>query len=824
VRSIGKKHSSRRTGQLKTFGPPARWTGSTSPSHRRGARLPRPERRRQVHHHPGPARAAAADAGQAACSAATRGTTRSPCTAAWPTCPATSSCGRTSPAARRSTCSAGCAAGSTGPPRRAVERFDLDPTKKGRTYSKGNRQKVALIVAALASDVELLLLDEPTAGLDPLMEAVFQDVIREVKAVGAHVLLSSHILAQVEKLADRISIIRQGRIVESGTLAELRHLTRTTIEAETARPATGLAGCPASTTSRPRRRPGAVRGRRRPPRRPGHLPVRVRSLTSHPPTLEELMLRHYGDDRHPHAVAVRPAPGPDPLPAWLAGIGLLQVAGAASYPGLYPTVVERQAQAAIIEASPAMKVMTGPGHGLADYTYGAMVSNEFLGFVAVMVALMSVLTVVRHTRTEEESGRAELVRSHVVGRHAYLAAALATAGVASAGLGAVIAVGMGALGIESVDWPGSLAFGAAYAAVGLVFAGVAAVTAQVTEYGRAAAGLAGALIAVAYLLRAVGDLTGGGLSWLSPIGWAQAAAPYVDDRWWPLGLALLAAAGLAGVAFAVNARRDVGAGLASRRGGAAYAAPWLGTATGSAWRLQRAAVAWWALAVAVGGAAYGSASGIVEDYADNEIVRDLLGDIPGGTLVESWLSMIIALLAIVCTIFGITAASRPGREEAAGRAEAVLATALSRVRWMGGHLLVALGGAVLLLAVMGAALGATAGASLGDPGLVGRTTLAALAYTPAVWLVTGLASAAYGLAPRLAGLGWALLGYAFVAVYLGGLLQLPGWLLDLSPYTHVPRLPAAELTVIPLVVLTAVAAGLVATGLYGIRRRDLRMS
>ncbi|MFJ9657250.1 ABC transporter ATP-binding protein [Streptomyces griseoflavus] len=181
-----------------------------------------------------------------------------------------------------------------------VERFDLDPTKKGRAYSKGNRQKVA-IVAALASDAELLVLDEPTAGLDPLMEVVFQDVIGEAKAAGRTVLLSSHILAQVEKLADRVSIIRLGRTVQSGSLGELRHLTRTTIEVETERPATGLAALPGvhglrtvdEATGRIRfdvdggRVDGAVRKLTE---------FGIRSLISHPPTLEELMLRHYGDE------------------------------------------------------------------------------------------------------------------------------------------------------------------------------------------------------------------------------------------------------------------------------------------------------------------------------------------------------------------------------------------------------------------------------------------------------------------------------------------------------------------------------------------------
>jgi len=177
-----------------------------------------------------------------------------------------------------------------------VERFDLDPTKKGRTYSKGNRQKVAL-VSGLASDAELLILDEPTAGLDPLMEVIFKDCIRDAKAEGRTVLLSSHILAQVEELCDRISIIRQGKVVETGSLAELRHLTRTTIVAEIMEPPSALSGLPGIHNLE------AEDGRVRFDVDAGRLDAAVkqlaglgvRSLTSHPPTLEQLLLRHYGD-------------------------------------------------------------------------------------------------------------------------------------------------------------------------------------------------------------------------------------------------------------------------------------------------------------------------------------------------------------------------------------------------------------------------------------------------------------------------------------------------------------------------------------------------
>jgi ABC-2 type transport system ATP-binding protein len=188
--------------------------------------------------------------------------------------------------------------GGLDPKRRAelLDRFELDPTKKARTYSKGNRQKVAL-VAALASEVELLLLDEPTAGLDPLMEATFRQVVREELDSDRTVLLSSHILAEVEALCERVSIIRAGRVVESGTLAELRHLTRTSVTAELAAPPDGLGGlagvhdlevdgtrvrCQVDTASLdPLLRRLTAAG--------------VRSLVSQPPTLEELFLRHYRD-------------------------------------------------------------------------------------------------------------------------------------------------------------------------------------------------------------------------------------------------------------------------------------------------------------------------------------------------------------------------------------------------------------------------------------------------------------------------------------------------------------------------------------------------
>ncbi len=181
--------------------------------------------------------------------------------------------------------------------RQLLERFQLDPTKKSSTYSKGNRQKVAL-VAAFSCEAELYLLDEPTSGLDPLMEIVFQECIAEVKEAGKTVLLSSHILSEVETLCDRVSIIRQGEIVESGTLSQLQHLTRTTVKVETGRPAIGLESLPSvhDLSQDELRYRFSVDSGAMTEVMKVLLPLGIQSLTVEPPSLEELFMRHYGDD------------------------------------------------------------------------------------------------------------------------------------------------------------------------------------------------------------------------------------------------------------------------------------------------------------------------------------------------------------------------------------------------------------------------------------------------------------------------------------------------------------------------------------------------
>jgi ABC-2 type transport system permease protein len=319
------------------------------------------------------------------------------------------------------------------------------------------------------------------------------------------------------------------------------------------------------------------------------------------------------------------------------------------------------------------------------------------------------------------------------------------------------------------------------------------------------------------------EIGGGALSWLSPIGWAQQTRAYVDDRWWPLLLPAALAGVLVLVALRMSTRRDFGAGLVQARPGPAVGSSLLSSPLGLAWRLHRASVMWWGAALFLFTLGYGALAGEVQRFVDDlsGAVRDWLEGIGGASIVDSWLAVVASLVGLTVAIFAVLVVLRPRSEESAGRAEPVLATAVSRVEWVGSHLAVALIGSAVLLLVAGLGLGISASSSLGDGSVLPRVIGATMAYAPAVWLTVGLAVALFGLAPRATLLVWILIAYAGLIGMFADLLGLPDWTVDLSPFGHVPLLPAVGMRWTPIVLLTAIAAALIAVGLVGFRRRDL---
>ena len=499
------------------------------------------------------------------------------------------------------------------------------------------------------------------------------------------------------------------------------------------------------------------------------------------------------------------------LPVWIAILAGFVVITASSFQGLYPTLQDRLHFAATVEGNTTFTILYGPPRALD--TIGGLTSWR-TGSLAVIVALMSFMIVTRHTRAEEETGRTELIRAGAVGAKAPVAAALLVVAGADVAIAAIAALGLIALGLPAA---GSVALGASLGACGLMFAGVGAVTAQVTTSARAANGLAGVILGAAFALRAVGDVQGNALTWLSPIGIAHEMRPFAGERWWPLLVCVLIAGACAALAFALLARRDVGAGLLPDRPGRPAAPPHLRTALALAFRLQRGGLLAWSVGMFVVGLVLGSISRNAQDLIDtSKSVADVIERSASGGIVDAFFASVLLLAALMATGYTISSALRLRSEETTGHSEMLLSTSLPRLRWVGGHLLMALGGSAVVLAATG--LGAGIGTQ--DLGEIPRLIGAALAQLPAVWVLGALVAALFGLAPEALRLAWVALGACFLLWFLGPLLDLPSWILDLSPYEHVPAVPAVSFDAGPLLALTAVAAALTAAGLIGFRRRD----
>jgi ABC-2 type transport system permease protein len=509
------------------------------------------------------------------------------------------------------------------------------------------------------------------------------------------------------------------------------------------------------------------------------------------------------------------------LAVWVLALGLLTVYAAVALDTTYPTAADRQSRAAVLE-NPAAVLLGGPGYGISDYSLGAMIANELGLSVMVAAAIMSIQLVIRHTRAEEESGRADLVRAGVVGRRAAMTAALLEAAVANVAIALVVTVGLAGYGLPLVD---ASALAAGVAVVGMLFGAVAAGTAQLTEHARAASGMALAVLAAAVLVRGVGDVlqTGGSaLSWFSPIAWAQQTRTFVDLRWWPLLLPLALTAVLVAVAYRLVALRDVGAGLVPSRPGPADASPQLSGPAGLAARLQRAAAAWWSVALLLIGLVLGSlADAVAEMVSGNARLEEVFSAMGEGGPVDAFLAVTALYLALGVGAFAVTSVLRLHAEEEAGRTELLLATAVNRPSYLGGGLAVTALLSAALLVAAGLGAGLAAAVVRGDPGLVVTQLGAQLAHLPAVLVLAGVAAALLGLAPRHTALAWVLVTWTVVLGLFGALLDLPAWVQQVSPFGWTPAVPAEEFDGVPLVILSVVAAALVALALTGFRRRDV---
>lgn len=501
------------------------------------------------------------------------------------------------------------------------------------------------------------------------------------------------------------------------------------------------------------------------------------------------------------------------IPLWVIVLGGSFSSVGKSISSLYGTESQRAELASSMNGNSSLRAMYGP---VFSDSVGGLVSWRMIAFGAALAAVMSLVIVVRHTREEEETGRQEMLSSAMVGRRAPLTAALLAAVVANAALALVITAGMAGSGAGGA---GAVAIASAVAGIGVLFACTAAIAAQFTESARLAKGVTAAVIGAAFVLKAAGDsATDDGSSvfaWLSPIGWAESVRPYADERWWVLLVIAGAVAVQCAAAYALTGRRDVGMSFLATRPGPARGR--ISTAFGLAVRLQRGALLGWTVSFAVVGVVFGGLTGGAADLVgDNEKTREIFERMGGQSgLTDAFLASMVSVLGTVAALYIVSSVLRPHGEETAGRAEPVLAGGVGRIGWAAGHLLIAFGGAALIMAAGGLGLAAGYGHEL--PAVLG----AALIQLPAVWVLGGVTALLYGALPKAAPAAWGLVGICLALGWIGPALDLPQPVMDLSPFTHLPKLPGAELVWGPAVLLTVLAAALTAGGLAALRRRDM---
>ncbi|GGT11241.1 ABC transporter permease [Nonomuraea spiralis] len=501
------------------------------------------------------------------------------------------------------------------------------------------------------------------------------------------------------------------------------------------------------------------------------------------------------------------------VPLWL----LLLVALAAGQVQRYATgIPDIAAFAREMAANQALTAFAGE---IPSATLAGMAVWKNADAIYTILGLIMILTVVRHSRGEEESGRAELVGAGVVGRLAPLTAALAVACGSAVLAGLLTAAAMAATGAGAA---GSLAFGAAITAAGLVFAGMGAVAAQLTQTARTAIGVAALGLGLSYVLRFVADGSGlAALKWLSPQGWSHLVRPYGDNNVTVLLLSLAFTAATLALAYRLLTRRDLGHGLIPERPGPA-ASDRLRSPLRLAWRLQKGLLAGWIAGYAIAGLVLGALATSIEEVARQgaaveEFFRRYTAS-PEATMTDAYLWLIVLSLGYVSALYPLLALLRLRSEETTGRAELLLSTPVSRARWVAGHLLFALAGTALILATAGLTMGLVAGAP-------GKVLAGALVQVPATWVMAGVGVLAFGLLPRAAAaISWA--AFLFVNLFgevLGPILGIDYRIAKYAvPYPNLPMvITGAPFTATAIAIMTGIAAVLVAAGLAAVRRRAL---
>lgn len=503
------------------------------------------------------------------------------------------------------------------------------------------------------------------------------------------------------------------------------------------------------------------------------------------------------------------------LATWVLALGATMLATTISISGLYDTPAKIRTYAEAVGSGDALMAINGRVAGVD--TLGGIVANEF-GFVASFaIPLMAISLVARSTRKDEEHGRLEaLLAGHIARSSALVSALVVAAGALTLTAGALLL----ALAVVGVPAGASLLYAASMGALGLTFAAVAAGAAQLVEHSRGVYAIGLGALVVSYLLRGVGDVQVGALTWLSPLGWQEKTRAFGDARWWPLVVPLVVALVLASAAVVGSGRRDLGSAMIRRGRSTPFASAFLRTSLGTALRVHRGSLLAWGAAGAIVTATFGALAQPLADAIDgNASLADALGA-AGASGLDPVLAMSALLGALLAAGYAVQAAGTVREEETSGRLEVALAGARTRPAWLAVHVVVVTLGAVVVLAVGGLALGLATAWSTSEP-TSAPVLRAVSSYLPAVLVFGALGLASFGVAPRLQPLTWLMFAASALIAYLGDALGLEEGLQDLSPFHWVGRPPLEPVDGGALVWLTTLAGAFVVAAFIAFRGRDV---
>lgn len=472
--------------------------------------------------------------------------------------------------------------------------------------------------------------------------------------------------------------------------------------------------------------------------------------------------------------------------------------------------------------NPAMIAMVGPVYGAGNYTTGAAYSNMMLVFCVMIAGAMNVFLVSRHTRQDEETGRLELIRSMPVGRLANLTSVWLTVLLANGLLTILCAAGLYALKGSGMTWEGCLLFGASLGIIGVLFAAVTTLFAQLNSDSRTVNMSSLLLMLAFYVLRGAGDLYSETLARISPLGLVLRTEIYVNNYWWPIGVLLGISMGIALLALWIAEKRDLGQGVFSDRLGRSHGSAMLSSPLGLSIRLIRTPSIIWAITIFVLAGMYASVFGELESFIqNNEMLKLIFSSDPRYSVTEQFIGLLNAIMAMIATIPALSTIHRLAGEEKQGRAELILSRAVSKRELLSAYLLPAFILSILLQILTPIGFWSIGRLVASDLPSLETFLISSLIYLPAIWVMLGISALLVAIQPGKTGVAYLYLGFTFIIIYIGTMIQFPDWLKSLSPFGHISNYPIEEIKPLPLVLLTGISALLVLLSNHLYRNRSI---